>query len=701
MSQSGKPDERAHVVANSNNPTNSSSVESTGGAASFLGRLKARTEERAHEAMSLEAWMELCKTEPAAYQSFEDRLLKAIGKPKIVDTSRADLQTRLIHGGKKIPVYEAFNELFDSEDVAAQLVTFLENGAKGLLVLRGPVGSGKTEIATILEKLAETQPLYMLKCKTTGKLSPFNDSPLCLFSESDIADDASDQLGIPRRYLNHTPSAWVTKRLDHHKGDASAAFEVVKVFPSRDRQLGVAKLDPKDPKTADMDSLVGSVDMTLIGEEDPLDPKKTLSAGDPDAYKPGVFSRSHGGVFHAAEFFRNNPALLNTFLEGVTTGYFTGNGGIGTLPMSQLIVITSNDPVWKNFKKANDSDAARNRIEVIDVPYTLRMSEELKIYEKLLKKGRHSDKPMAPGTKELLAEFSVVSRLMDGVGGALKPYDVHVRARVLNGEIPDGAEKKVPKLHELRAKADPSEGLSGFTIRDADRVLSRTFRARATEGIEESDTILLLETLRDFINNANEEDYSPDDKKRYLGYIQTLAERNRKELDEKINAAIIDADDATCQRIFDEYLEYADAWQHDKDLYTDMGEPINPDRIEKHLKAFETRANITSGPDFRKSAVASINSEIARIARSNEGKPLEEQKSVRVRWDSYPPVEKAIRAQYEIDKESRLQILRAKSDSDLRSEEEKRQYSRFHKNMNQEGYTDSMLSRILHHLSYT
>lgn len=698
MSQSGKPEEVVHADAASQNSTNSSS---TGSASGFLGKLKARSDERAQETMSLEAWMDLCKKDPAAYQSFEDRLLKAIGKPEIVNTRDSDLQTRLIYGGKKIARYNSFSELYDAEEIVSQLVTFLENGARGLLVLRGPVGSGKTEIATILEKLAETQPLYLLKCKKTGRISPFNDSPLCLFSESDIADEAATELTVPRRYLNHTPSAWVTKRLDHHKGDASAAFEVVKVYPSRDRQLGVAKLDPKDPKTADMDSLVGSVDMTLIGEDDPLDPSKALSAGDPDAYKPGVFSRSHGGVFHAAEFFRNNPALLNTFLEGVTTGYFTGNGGIGTLPMSQLIVITSNDPVWKNFKKANDSDAARNRIEVIDVPYTLRMSEEIKIYEKLLKKSRHADKPVAPGTKQLLAEFAVVSRLKDGVDGALKAYDVNVRARVLNGEIPDGAEKKVPKLHELRAKADPSEGLSGFTIRDADRVLSRTFRARATEGIEEADTILLIETLRDFINDANEEDYSPDDKKRYLGYVQTLAKKNRDDLEKKINAAMIDADDATCQRIFDEYLEYADAWQHDKDLFTDKGEPINPDMIEKFLVAFEKRANITSGPDFRKSAVAGINSEIARIAKSNEGKPLDQQKSVRVRWDSYEPVAKAIRSQYEVDQESRRHILNAKSDADLRSEEEGRQHTRFHENMRAEGYTGTMLSRILHHLSYT
>lgn len=644
--------------------------------------------------------MELCKTDPSAYENFADRLVKAIGEPEIVDTKNADLQTRLVYGGKKIARYAAFKDLYDAENVITQLVTFLKNGARGILVLRGPVGSGKTEIATTLEKLAEQMPFYLLKCKKTGKISPFNDTPLCLLSDENIAASASEELGIPKRYLKVAKSSWVTKRLDYANGDPVAAFEVVKIYPSRERQFGIAKLDPKDPKTADLDSLVGSVDMTMIGEEDPFDQNKTLSSGDPDAYKPGAFSLSNGGVFHAAEFFRNNPALLNAFLEGVTTGYFTGNGGVGILPMNQLIVITSNDPVWKQFKKSNDSDAARNRIEVIDVPYTLRMSEEIKIYKKLLQNSSHADRPTAPGTIELLAEFSVVSRLMDGEDKALAAFDPHIRARVLNGEIPDGIEKKVPRLHELRAKASNEEGLYGFTVRDAERVLTRTFMARATEGIQEADTILMIETLRSFIQHANLEDISEDDRKKMMGYIDTLAEKNRKDLEKKINSAIIDADDSTCQRIFDEYLDYADASIQEKDLFSDNGEPVDHKKIERFLEAFEKKAGITNGKEFRQSALTSINSEIARIARKNAGKPIEEQEKVIVHWNSYEPVAKAIRSQYEVDQDSRRHILKAKSGSDLRSEEEKRQYTRFHQNMHDQGYTDTMIARMLHHLSY-
>jgi len=393
--------------------------------------------------------------------------------------------------------------------------------------------------------------------------------------------------------------------------------------------------------------------------------------------------------------------LMNSFLEGVTTGYFTGNGGVGTLPMNQLVVITTNDSVFKTFKAQNDSDAARNRIEIVDCPYTMRLSMEQRIYEKLRNLGNHAGKKMAPGTDTLLGQFAIATRLKDGINGGLKAFDPFIRGRVLNGEVPDGPTNKVPKLHEMRAKASPDEGLDGFTIRDCGRVLSRTFNSRATEGIQEADTILLIESLRKFISEASIEDISEENKKKYLGYVDTLAEENRKELEKKINAAIIDADDSTCQRIFDEYLTYAEAYNNSRDMFTDGGEPIQTAAIETRLADFEKRANITNGADFRKSAVAAIDSELARIGKSNQGKPAEEQKPVIVRWDSYEPIAKAIRAQSEIDHESRRQILRAKGDSDLRSQDEKRQYTRFHENMAKEGYTPTMVSRMLHHLSYT
>lgn len=662
---------------------------------SILSRMGSRAAERKPEPMSVHDWLLSCPTNPGAYANAADRLAKAIGGAVIVDTKQSDKQERIVFEQKKIARYTPFSRLYDKEDTINKLVMQIKDGASKIIVLRGPVGSGKTEIAGILEQLAEEEPMYLLRCKVTNEISPFNDSPLSLFSSDDIADKISQEYDIPKRYLREQPSAWVTKRLEHHNYDESEAFDVVKVYPSRDKQLGVAKLDPKDNQSPDINALIGERDMTREGDSDPLDRKKTMRTGDPDAYIPGAFSKSHGGVFHGAEFFRNNPAMLNTFLEPVTEGYFTGDGGIGRLPMNQVIVLTTNDPVWQKVLKAADSDALHNRSVVIDVGYTMRMSEEVKIYKKLLEKDGLESKPCAPGTLDLLAEFAVSTRMKDGIDGALAVYDRHIRARVHNGEIPDGAEKRIPKIRELREKASPGEGLDGFSIRDAQSVLQSTFNARAHEGIEEADTLLMIETLRKFIKNADEKTIpSASDRAVYEEILDEITTRNHEKIDKIVNKAMIDADEGMCQVQFDKYVEYAKAYLND-DVIIEGGEEIPMEKVKKYLSDMESKAGETQTEEFRRATVAAYDGVLGQIAVRNAGKTPEEQEPAVVKWTMVEGLAKVIRAQFEMDISTKRHIFKAKSEADLKTEEEKRQYTRFHENMHEEGYTDTMINRML------
>lgn len=689
----GTPRAQDAIVAND--------VGSSGGAKlSILQKMKQSQQSRQQKVMSVDEWLEKCRTDKMAYADYADRALLAIGEPEVIDTKLStDDKERRFYGQQKVLRYKPFANLYDSEKVIEKLVGYIKNGAKNILVLRGPVGSGKTEIATLAEHLMEKNPVYILRCKISGKLSPFNDTPTALFSDPETAAAVSEEYGIPQRYLNTKLSSWAVKRLAHHEHDIEKAFDVVEVWPSVDAHLAVAKLDPQDPKSANINSLIGEVDITMVGDEDPLDRKKTLSSGDPDAYIPGAFSKSNQGMFHGAEFFRNNPALLNSFLEGVTTGYFTGDKGVGTLPMNQLIIMTTNDPVWKAFMKHGDSDAARNRIKIIDVPYTLRMSEETKIYQKLLKKSTHAEAPIAPKTLDILAEFAIVSRLKDGVNGALKTYDKHIRAQVWNGEIPDGSKGTVPKLNELREKADPMEGLEGFSIREAEDVMKSSFNMRASEGIYESDPLLLLEALEKFVKDQDEDTLPQAKKDEYKVYVAHIKEKYEKDIRQTINQAMIDADDGICQTQFDKYIFRAEKWI-DKEDYVDdgSGETINFEKIDKELSSMEKKAGISSSEEFRRTSVGAINAELARIAKRNQGKPLEEQTAATVRWDSYEPMAKVIRAQHEMEQDRKRHIFRAKAEADLKTDEEKRQYSRFYENMEKYGFTPTMIVRHLHRL---
>ena len=128
---------------------------------------------------------------------------------------------------------------------------------------------------------------------------------------------------------------------------------------------------------------------------------------------------------------------------------------------------------------------------------------------------------------------------------------------------------------------------------------------------------------------------------------------------------------------------------------TEGGEEINMGAIKKSLEGMEKRAGITQPEEFRQSVVSGVNRELARIARANAGKAPEDQEPALVKWNTYEPLAKVIRAQHETDLESRRHIIKAKSDSDLRTDEEKRQYTRFYENMHEQGYTDTMVNRML------
>lgn len=726
----------------------SASISNDNGSAGpsiFKQKMKARATERQDVSLTLTQYCEAMKTDKTLYARPSENLISAFGEPITINTKLLDEKEDRYHGGETIQRYEPFKDFFGVEKVISRTHKFLQSGAKGMLVYNGPVGSGKTEITETLEELVEQRPIAVLKCKSTGAISPFMDSPLCILADPSLRDYAIKELGVHESYFKGMiQSPWVSKRLKAHDNDPEEAFEVVLVYPSRDSQMGIGKYDPLNKDNPDFSALIGRVDMDKVGEPDPLyeslykmhrekaiekkalleqevDPDikaeieaeiaqhekkaqkfrgKTLSEGDPDAYISGLLSKSNGGLLHLAEFLRNNPAMMNVFLEGVTTGYFTGAANVGRLPMRQVIVMTSNGPVLDEFRAAKESDAARNRITEIKVPYTLRMDYELDIYKKLLKANNLETKEMAPKTLDLLAEFSIAARLKDGTGtpAALKAYDHFTRVKVWNGEKPDGV--KVPDIRELRSKASEDEGLSGFSVRDAERTMTLAFSMRSAQGIEEADTITMLEAIRMRLHEIDVNDISADEKKRLSSMINTLEERNKKELEKIVNAAIMSADEGTCQRIFDEYVYYARAWIAGSPIRSPIGEPIDMTRITKHLEVFEKRANITNGPDFRKTTVAYIAVEEARIGKANYGKKPEDQRPVALRWDEYEPVAKSIRDQFEVDRESRMHILRAKTEADLRSNDEKKQFNVFHQNMRSKGYTDSMVERMLHHLSY-
>src|SRR4051794_49385 len=347
--------------------------------------------------MSLAEFLEGCRDDPMMYASAAERLLAAIGNPEIVDTAK-DARFGRIFMNRTIRVYPAFADFYGMEDTVERIVSFFRHAAQGLeerkqiLYLLGPVGGGKSSLAERLKSLMEVYPIYVLKAG--DEMSPVFESPLGLFDQDGMGAALEERYRIPARRLTNLMSPWCMKRLDEFRGDISR-FSVVKVNPSRIRQIGIAKTEPGDENNQDISSLVGKADIRKL---------EALSQVDPDAYSySGGLNRANQGLLEFVEMFKAPIKMLHPLLTATQEGNYIGTENIGALPFSGVIMAHSNEAEWQSFRSNRNNEAFIDRIYVIKVPYCLRVTEEQKIYEKLVSRSELAESPCAPATLEMLA----------------------------------------------------------------------------------------------------------------------------------------------------------------------------------------------------------------------------------------------------------------------------------------------------------
>ena len=204
-----------------------------------VGNFLARYEQTREEEMSLEAYLETCRSDPLAYATAAERMLAAIGEPEVVPT-RDDARLSRLFGNKVIKIYPAFKDFYGMEEPIEQVVSYFRHAAQGLeekkqiLYLLGPVGGGKSSIAERLKQLMEQVPFYAIKG------SPVNESPLSLFSNAEDAPLLESQYGIPQRYLqrNHVALGRQAARRIRRRHPAVPRGEAASLDPqaARDRE---------------------------------------------------------------------------------------------------------------------------------------------------------------------------------------------------------------------------------------------------------------------------------------------------------------------------------------------------------------------------------------------------------------------------------------------------------------------------------
>src|ERR1700730_8715459 len=340
--------------------------------------------------MSLEDYLKSCAREPMAYASASERMLAAIGEPEIVDTSH-DSRLGRIFMNRSIRVYPAFADFYGMEEPIERIVGYFRHAAQGLeerkqvLYLLGPVGGGKSSLAERLKLLMEKLPIYTPKA---GKqMSPVFESPLGLFDPLTMGDTLEKQYKIPKRRLTGLLSPWALKRLDEFGGDISK-FTVVRLHPSRLRQICVAKTEPGDENNQDISSLVGKVDIRQL---------EHFGQNDADAYSySGGLNRTTQGELEFVEMFKAPLKMLHPLLTATQDRTYVGTENVGAMPYQGLIIAHSNESEWQSFRANKNNEAFLDRISVIKVPYCLRVAEEKRIYEKLLASSELKDSAIEP-----------------------------------------------------------------------------------------------------------------------------------------------------------------------------------------------------------------------------------------------------------------------------------------------------------------
>jgi serine protein kinase len=610
------------------------------------------------EEMGVEEFLDLCRREPATYATAAERMIAGIGEPELIDT-RNDQRLGRIFGNRVIRRYPAFREFYGMEDAIEQIVSFFKHAAQGLeekkqiLYLLGPVGGGKSSIAERLKVVMESRPIYALKG------SPVNESPLGLFTPERYGSMLEQEYGIPRRYLSGIMSPWAVKRLQEFEGDLSK-FRVVRIQPSVLRQVAITKTEPGDENNQDISSLVGKVDIRKL---------ESLAQNDPDAYSySGGLCLANQGLLEFVEMFKAPIKMLHPLLTATQEGNFKGTEGFSAIPFNGLIIAHSNESEWHTFRNNKNNEAFLDRIFIVKVPYCLRVSEEVKIYNKLLAHSSLSGTPCAPGTLDMMAQFSVLTRLKDPENSS-----IYSKMRVYDGETLKDVDPKAKTLQEYRDYSGPDEGMTGMSTRFAYKILSAVFNYDQTEIA--ANPVHLMYVLE---QRLAREDLPDDTRRRAVEHTKGyLAPRYAESIGKEIQTAYLESYSEYGQNIFDRYVTYADCWIQEED-YRDpeTGESFDRSALNSELEKIEKPAGIGNPKDFRNEIVNFV---LRARANNNGRNPA---------WSSYEKLREVIEKKMFSNTEDLLPVIsfNAKASAD-----EKEKHQNFVARMVAKGYTEKQV----------
>jgi serine protein kinase len=342
------------------------------------------------------------------------------------------------------------------------------------------------------------------------------------------------------------------------------------------------------------------------------------------------------------------------------------------MPYQGLIIAHSNESEWQSFRANKNNEAFLDRISVIKVPYCLRVTDERKIYEKLLAASELKESPTAPGTLEMLARFSVLTRMRLHDNSSL-----YSKMRVYDGESLKDTDPHAKTIQEYRDSAGVTEGMDGASTRFAYKILSETFNFDTNEIA--ADPVHLLYVTEQAVRR---EQMPEETEARWIEFLkEELSPKYAEFIGNEIQKAYLESYHEFGQNLFDRYVAYADAWIEDHDFKDpDTGQLMSRQVLEQELSKIEKPAGIANPKDFRFEVV-----KFSLRARSKNG-------GKNPNWTSYEKIREVIERRMFSQVEDLLPVISFGKKQD--SETEKK-HEEFVQRMVERGYTPRQVRRLV------
>ncbi|WP_342399497.1 PrkA family serine protein kinase [Weizmannia sp. FSL W8-0676] len=509
-------------------------------------------------------YLDLLKEKPWVAQSAHSRVYNMI----------KDAGVEEVDGVKKYRFFS--HQLFGLEEALEKLVEeYFHPAAKRLdvrkriLLLMGPVSGGKSTLVTMLKRGLEAYSRTEQGAVFAIKGCPMHEDPLHLIPQH-LRADFYGEYGI-RIEGNLSPLNML--RLEEEYGGRIEDVLVERVFFSEDKRTGIGTFSPSDPKSQDIADLTGSIDFSTIAEYG--------SESDPRAYRfDGELNKANRGIMEFQEMLKCDEKFLWHLLSLTQEGNFKA-GRFALISADELIIAHTNETEYRSFIANKKNEALHSRIIVMPVPYNLRVTEEEKIYEKMIRESDVADIHIAPHTLKVAAMFTILTRLREPKRADI---DLLKKMRLYDGMAVEGYNSQDVK--ELKNEYQ-DEGMFGIDPRYVINRISSTIIKKEMKSINTLDVLLSLKEGLD-----QHPSITPELKEKYLNFI-SLARKEYDEIAKKeVQKAFVYSYEESAKTLMDNYLDNVEAFCNKVKLHDPLtGEEINPD--EKLMRSIEEQIGIS------------------------------------------------------------------------------------------------------------